>query len=115
MGPVVADTGLVRPVHSDVLALDPKNLRLRCLHGLPEDLLPDAEVATLVPREVHRDELAAGAAKIVGGVGQVAANVDLPVRISDHVDNLVPGSVHAMDATSSPAGLPGLVWRSFRS
>jgi hypothetical protein len=92
---VVADGWVVRPQVADELTLDPEYFRVRRILGLPEDFLADSEVSQLFSGEVLTDQLRAGAAEVVGTAGQIAADVDLPVRIRDLVDDLEPAIFHS--------------------
>jgi len=77
VGLAVANGRIVRPVLEYKFPFDPEYFRVRRVQGLPEDLFPDGEVTALFPGEVLGDELALGAAKVVGEVLYVAADVDL--------------------------------------
>jgi hypothetical protein len=58
------------------------------IRELQEYFFSDSEALSLLSCKVFFDELAAGASKVADDIGEVLANVDLTVRVSDLVDNL---------------------------
>lgn len=85
---IVTDDWVIRSVLSDQLNFLPVDFLIRSILGLPKDLLTDREMVPFFPCEVLGDEFAVGAPKVVDAVGQILANVDLPIRICDLVDDL---------------------------
>jgi hypothetical protein len=85
---IVTDGWVIRSVLSDKLNFLPVDFLIRSILGLPQDLLTDREITPFFPCEVLGDEFAVGAAKVVDAVGQILANVNLPIRICDLVDDL---------------------------
>jgi hypothetical protein len=51
------------------------------------EAVSDREVSPLLPSEVSLNESAVGAAKIIERVRQILADVNLPVRVRDFVDD----------------------------
>lgn len=84
---VVADLWIVRPEQPDELDLLATDLAIRRGLRLPEDLFPDREVAELFGREVCGDERAVRTPEVVRASGSILADVDLPVRVGDLVDD----------------------------
>lgn len=76
---------------ADQLRLLPPNFGIRGSLRLPEDLLPDGEVALLLQSEVGGDQRGVGAAEVGEGARQVHANVDLPVGLGDLVGDFHSG------------------------
>ena len=65
------------------------NLAVVCgIRELQKYFFSDGEVPPLLSSKVLFDELAVGTSKVVDGVGEVLADIDFAVRISDLVNNL---------------------------
>lgn len=92
---VVADGWIVRAQFAYELTLDANYFRVRRALGLPEDLLTDREISQFFPGEVLTDQIVAGASEVVGTVCQVAADVDLTVRVRDLINDFVPPIIHS--------------------
>ena len=92
---VVADSWIVRAQLADEFTLDAEYFRVCGVLGLPEDLFTDREVSQLFSGEVLTDQLVVGASEVVGTVCQVAADVDLPVRVCNLVNDLEPPIIHS--------------------
>lgn len=70
-----------------------RHLGIRRRLGLPEDFLPDGEVAELLGGEVGGDQFTVGAAEVAGASGDVLADVDLAVGVGDFVNEFHGGGV----------------------
>lgn len=55
---------------------------------LKKDFFSNREIPTLLARKISFYKSAVCAAKVVDAVGEIFANVDFPVRVSDFVDHL---------------------------
>ena len=84
---VVADVGIVGPQRPNKVDLHLRDVRPTGGLRLPQDLLPDREVPSLLGGEVAFDQGTVGAAVVVQCVGPILADVYLPVRIGDLVDD----------------------------
>lgn len=66
-----------------------RNFAIFCgVRELQKYFFSDGEVPSLLSGKVFFYELAVGTSKVVDGVGDVLTDVDLPVWISDLVNNL---------------------------
>ncbi|WP_159037242.1 PASTA domain-containing protein [Streptomyces specialis] len=102
---VVADAGVVRSVLQDELDLFPEHFALGGRLGLPEDALPDREVTESLAVEVALKQLLRRASEVgQPAVGEIGADVDLPVGVGDHVDDLHDRTIAA--PTDNDAGCP---------
>lgn len=61
------------------------HFRLGCRLRFPEDISRDCETLSLFASEVRRDEIAVGAAKVVDVVCAILTDVDLAIRVRDHI------------------------------
>ena len=64
------------------------NFAIGSRFGLPQYFAPDREVPSLLPSKVLGNKRTSRASKIVDAVGQILADVDLPVWIGDSVNDL---------------------------
>ena len=72
----------------DVFGFLPAHFAIRRSLGFPQDFFPDREVPPLLSSEISLNESAIGAAKVIELVRQILADVNLPVRVGDLVDDL---------------------------
>jgi hypothetical protein len=85
---VVADSRIIRAKGPDQLELLGVHLLVGGRLRLPEDLLAHGPVAALLWRKVTLNETAVGTAEVGDAAGDVLADVNLPVRVRDLVDDL---------------------------
>lgn len=88
---IIAPGWIVGPVFSDKSDLLASNLTIVCIvRELQKDFFSDREVLPLLSGKILLDEFTIGTAKVIEGIGDILADVDLPVWIGDFVNNLHP-------------------------